>query len=285
MRRVSRRSRSGSARLDLVLGGPGQRHLDRTGPVRSGRREVQTAVVAPPRWACGGGCEGFISSVITGMEGYRAAVRQAAEMLGHTVTAAEDFRASPHSPRQVCPEPVRAADVVVVLLLGARYGALQGSGISPAHEEYREARGTKPVLAFVQKGITCEPERERFVEEVSSWEASGYRESFDTPGSLRAAAIRALHDWELSQRAGPVNEDELMARTAGLLPTLSAHATGVAPLHVVVAGAPAQQLLLPSALDDAGLRRDMQREAVYGDTRRSIRSRVCRNRSSKEQHP
>jgi len=77
----------------------------------------------------------------------------------------------------------------------------------------------------------------------------------------------------------------LMARTAGLLPTLSAHATGVAPLHVVVAGAPAQQLLRPSALDDAGLRRDMQREAVYGDTRRSIRSRVCRNRSSKEQHP
>jgi Domain of unknown function (DUF4062) len=210
------------------------------------------------------GVEVFISSVITGMEGYRAVARSAAETLGHTVTAAEDFRASPQSPQQVCLGAVRDADVVV-LLLGARYGAPQESGISPTHEEYREARGTKPVLAFVQKGVTREPEQERFVEEVSTWEGGGYRESFDTPESLRAAVTRALHDWELSQQAGPVNEGELMARTAGLLPTRSAHAAGVAPLHVVVAGAPAQQLLRPGALDDADLRRDMQREAVYGD--------------------
>jgi len=147
----------------------------------------------------------------------------------------------------------------------ARYGAPQESGISPTHEEYREARGTKPVLAFVQKGVTREPEEEQFVEEVSTWEGGGYRESFDTPESLGAAVTRALHDWELSQQAGPVNEDELVARTAGLLPTQSAHAAGIAPLHVVVAGAPAQQLLRPGDLDDASLRRDMQREAVYGD--------------------
>jgi hypothetical protein len=76
---------------------------------------------------------------------------------------------------------------------------------------------------------------------------------------------RALHDWELSQQAGPVDEDELMARTAELLPTRSAPAAGIAPLYVVVAGAPSRQLLRPSALDDASLRRDMQREAVYGD--------------------
>jgi hypothetical protein len=206
----------------------------------------------------------FISSVITSMEGYRAAARQAAETLGHAVSAAEDFRASPQTPQQTCLGAVRDADVVV-LLLGARYGALQESGISPTHEEYREARGTKPVLAFVQQGVNREPEQDRFVEEVSTWEGGGYRESFDTPESLRAAVTRALHDWELSQQAGPVNEDELLARAAGLLPTRSAHAAGVAPLHVVVAGAPAQQLLRPGALDDAGLYRDMQREAVYGD--------------------
>jgi hypothetical protein len=206
----------------------------------------------------------FISSVIAGMEGFRAAARQAAETLGHTVTAAEDFRASPQTPQQVCLGAVRDADVVV-LLLGARYGAPQESGISPTHEEYREARGSKPVLALVQKGVTREPEQERFVEEVSTWEGGGYRESFDTPESLGVSVTRALHDWELSQRAGPVDEDELMARTAGLPPTRSAHAAGVAPLHVVVAGAPAQQLLRPGALDDVGLRRDMQREAVYGD--------------------
>lgn len=206
----------------------------------------------------------FISSVITGMESHRTAARQAVETLGHTVIAAEDFRASPQTPQQVCLGAVRDADVVV-LLLGARYGTPQGSGISPTHEEYREARGTKPVLAFVQLGVSRDAEQDRFVEEVSTWEGGGYRESFDTSESLRAAATRALHDWELSQQAGPVNENELMARTTGLLPTRSAHAAGVAPLHVVVAGAPAQHLLRPGALDDAALHRDIQREAVYGD--------------------
>jgi len=206
----------------------------------------------------------FISSVISGMEDHRAAARLAAESLGHTVTVAEDFRASPQSPQQVCLGAVRDADAVV-LVLGSRYGAPQESGISPTHEEYREARGTKPVLVFVQTGVTREPQQERFVEEVSGWEGGGYRESFDTPESLRTSVTRALHDWELSQQAGPVDEDELMARTAALLPTRSAHAAGIAPLHVVVAGAPSRQLLRPSALDDASLRRDMQREAVYGD--------------------
>lgn len=210
------------------------------------------------------GVKVFISSVITGMEDYRAAARQAAETLGHTVTAAEDFRASPQTPQQVCLGAVRDADVVV-LILGVRYGAPQQSGISPTHEEYHEARGTKPVLAFVQAGVTRESEQERFVEEVSTWEGGGYRESFDSPASLGTAVTRALHDCELSQQAGPVDEEELVARTAGLLPTRSADAAGVSPLHVVVAGAPAQQVLRPGALDDAGLRRDMQREAVYGD--------------------
>jgi hypothetical protein len=206
----------------------------------------------------------FLSSVISGMEEYRAAARGAAETLGHTVTAAENFGASPLSPQQVCLGAVRDADVVV-LLLGARYGASQRSGLSPTHEEYREARGTKPVLAFVQNGVSREPDQQRFVEDVSAWEGSGYRESFDTPESLAVAVTRALHNWELSQQAGPVNEEELVARTAGLLPTLSNHAAAVLLLHVVVAGAPVQQVLRPSALDDSKLRRDMQREAVYGD--------------------
>ena len=91
----------------------------------------------------------FLSSVIGGMEEYRAAARQAAETLGHTVVAAKDFRVSPNSPQQVCLAGVREADVVA-LLLGTRYGAPQASGLSPTHEEYREARGRKPVLTFVR---------------------------------------------------------------------------------------------------------------------------------------
>jgi len=82
----------------------------------------------------------FISSVIAGMEDHRAAAREAAESLGYTVIAAEDFRASPRSPQQACLEGVRDADVVV-LVLGERYGTPQRSGLSPTHEEYRRPAG------------------------------------------------------------------------------------------------------------------------------------------------
>jgi hypothetical protein len=206
----------------------------------------------------------FTSSVIAGMEEYRAAAREAAESLGCTVIAAEDFGASPSSPQQVCLAGVRAAEVVV-LLLGARYGTPQRSGLSPTHEEYHEARGRKPVLVFVQAGVTRELGEEKFVEEVSGWEGGQYREPFDSPTSLRAAVTGALHRWVLSQQAEPVNEAELTARAVALLPKRSTNAAGSPLLHVAVAGAPAQQLLRPSDLDDSALQAAMEQEALFGE--------------------
>lgn len=206
----------------------------------------------------------FISSVIAGMEGHRAAAREAAESLGYTVIAAEDFGASPNSPQQVCLAGVREADVVV-LLLGARYGAPQRSGQSPTHEEYHDARGQKPVLVFVQDGIAREPDEEKLLEEVSGWEGGQYREPFDSPASLRAVVTRALHRWALSQQAGPVNEQELTARVVALLPQRSTYGAGSPLLHVVVAGAPAQQVLRPSDLDDPALETAMEQEALFGE--------------------
>ena len=189
--------------------------------------------------------------------------REGAESLRHAVIAAEDFGASPGSPQQVCLAGVREADVVI-LLLGARYGTPQASGLSPTHEEYRAARGTKPVLVFVQADVTFEPGQEKFIEEVGGWEGGTYRESFDTPASLRKAVIRALHDWELSQQAGPVNEEELVARAAALLPTRPSSVVGTSLLHVAVAGAPAQQLIRPGNLDDPALHSEMEQQALYG---------------------
>jgi hypothetical protein len=202
----------------------------------------------------------FISSVIGGLEEHRAAAREAAESLGHTVIAAEDFGASPSSPQQVCLGGVRAADVVI-LLLGARYGTPQISGLSPTHEEYRVARGTKPV--FVQAGVIPEPDQEKFIDEVSGWEDAGYRQSFDTPASLRRAVTRALHEWELSQQAGAVNEEELVARAAALLPRRVTYTAGT-PCHIALAGAPAQQVLRPGDLDGPVLHSNMEQEALYG---------------------
>lgn len=206
----------------------------------------------------------FISSVIAGMEEYRAAAREAAENLGYTVIAAEDFGASPSSPQQVCLAGVRDADVVM-LLLGARYGTPQKSGLSPTHEEYLEARGHKPVLVFVQTGVTREPDEDKLVEEVSGWEGGQYREPFDSPASLRAVVTGGLHRWALSQQAGPVDEQELTARAEALLPRSPAYTAGSPLLHVTVAGAPVQQVLRPADLDDPALQTAMQQEALFGE--------------------
>ena len=113
----------------------------------------------------------FISSVIAAWRSTGLPPGRQPRACGYVVIAAEDFGASPGSPQQVCLAGVREADVVI-LLLGARYGTPQASGLSPTHEEYRAARGTKPVLVFVQTGVTLEPDEEKFVEEVGGWEGA-----------------------------------------------------------------------------------------------------------------
>lgn len=100
---------------------------------------------------------------------------------------------------------------------------------------------------------------------MSGWEDAGYRQSFDTPASLRKAVTRDLHDWELSQQVGPVNEEELVARAGGLLPRRATYSAGTPLLHVAVAGVPAHQVLRPGDLDDPALHRNMEQEALYGE--------------------
>ena len=207
----------------------------------------------------------FISSLITGLEEHRAAARLAAETLRHRVVAAEDFGASASTPQQVCLQGVRDCDVVV-LLLGRRYGAVQPSGLSATHEEYREARGHKPVLVFVNSGGDREPEQEAVLTEVSSWEGGGYRASYDSPESLTAEVTRALHELELAQQAGAADDTDLVARASAMLPAGTANMMGSGPvLHVVTAVGPTQQILRPRDLEAVELHRDLAREALYGD--------------------
>ncbi len=40
------------------------------------------------------------------------------------------------------------------VILGGEYGAKQPSALSATHEEYREARETRPTFVFVQDGVT-----------------------------------------------------------------------------------------------------------------------------------
>lgn len=220
----------------------------------------------------------FVSSVIRGLEDFRASARAAAETLRHDVLVAEDFGAAPGSPQQTCLAGVREADVVI-LLLGDRYGPQQESGLSATHEEYREARGRKPVLAYVQHPATPEPSQRGFIEEVQGWEGGQHTARFDTPDSLRQAVIRGLHDLELTTRTGPVDEADAIQRAHELLGVASQVSPGAPRLIVAAATTPRQTVLRPRELEQADLCRDVAREAVYGEhavfaTELGVRSRV-----------
>lgn len=205
----------------------------------------------------------FISSVIKGMESFRDAAATAARTLRHEVLRSEDFGARPDSPQQACFAGVRAAEVVIVLL-GARYGAKQPSGLSATHEEYREARGRCEVLAFVQRDVEREPKQEAFVREVRDWAGGVYTADFSTIEDLRDAVTRGLHDLALRKATGPVDENELMERANALLPT--ARFGGFSSLTVVVVGGPCQQALRPAQLEDPKLHEKIQKEALFGAT-------------------
>ena len=163
----------------------------------------------------------FISSLIGGYEHYRAAyTREAIETSGHVKNGvrAEDFPASAGTPQRACLRPVRESDIVV-LLVGGRYGASQPSNLSATHEEYREAKKRKPVLAFVESGVAREPAQQSFLEEVQAWATGYYRGAYTSDEELKTAVLRALHDHELATSAGPVDEADLVRRATALLPS------------------------------------------------------------------
>ncbi len=204
----------------------------------------------------------FISSPIRGMEAFRDAAVRSARALGHDVKRSEDFPALSESPQQACLAGVREADVVV-LLLGPSYGEAQESGLSATHEEYREARDRRPVLAFVQEGVEMEPAQAEFADEVRTWQGGLATGSFSTPEDLGEAVVRALHEFEMSRRAGDVDETEMLERAEALLP----ESRGVASssLVLVVVGGPRQAVLRPTELEDPSLEQDLLRQSLVGE--------------------
>ena len=154
----------------------------------------------------------FISSVIGGMEKFRDAVAEAIETLQHVAIRAEDFNASPVSPRLACLQEVQNSDAMI-LMIGERYGDKQQSGLSATHEEYREARRMRmPVIVMVQQNVSREDPQEAFLREVRGWEGGHYTGSFESPNELRTSTIRSLHELGIQQVQGPPDADEIMSR-------------------------------------------------------------------------
>lgn len=210
----------------------------------------------------------FISSLIQGMEPIRDAARTAVTMLRHEPIMAEDFRPQPNSPQVACLSGLRQADLVV-LVLGEHYGAAQQSGISPTHEEYREGQGRKPVIAFVQAGVSRNNQQADFVKEVQGWEGGLFRGSFSTPQDLQAGIVQALHDYEMSQAVGAVDPKELVERAIALLPASKSngYASTTSFLMIAIAGGPTQQVLRPIEIENSALCEALMQAAMFGEHR------------------
>lgn len=206
----------------------------------------------------------FISSLIAGFGSQRQAAKAGVTTLRHEPVMAEDFGALPTSPQVACLQGLRQSDMVV-LVLGDSYGAVQpGSGLSATHEEYREARQTKPVLAFVQQGVTPDPQQAAFIAEVQGWEGGLFRGGFDDSADLQAGVIRALHDNAVATVVGAVDPQDLARRATGLIPPESRNMVSAASLDVAIAAGPTQRILRPVEIEAPALADSMLQTALFG---------------------
>lgn len=219
----------------------------------------------------------FISSLISGMATFRDAAREAVTTLRHQPIMAEDFGSSPKSPQIACLEGVRQADLVV-LILGNDYGVVQPSGLSATHEEYREAKERKPVIAFVQSGVERSAQQAEFVNEVQGWESGLFRGSFKNANDLRVAITRDLHDYQLANATGPIDKEELIERADKLLTTTRRITdSGRATLNLALTGSPKQTVLRPIEIESTTLIDDLSQALLFGERQLFDRTLGVRN--------
>lgn len=212
----------------------------------------------------------FVSSLISGLEPIREAARSAIRALGHEPIMAEDFGARPQSPQVACLDGLRQSSVVV-LILGEKYGAKQQpSGISATHEEYREARERRPVIAFVQEGVEREPDEAALVQEVQGWSKGLFRGGFRTAAELQEKITRALHEWEMANLSGPVDSEALQRAALALMPTSNnrGYASSNRPgLALAIVSGPQQAILRPSEIEAQAFRQKLLQTALFGGVR------------------
>ena len=204
----------------------------------------------------------FISSVISGFEAYREAAARAISSLGYEVVRAENFGASASSPQQACITVAREADLVV-LLLGARYGAKHTSGLSATHEEYQEARKHRAVMAFVQEGVEFESDQGDFIREVRKWETGNLTSGFSTEEELRDVVTRELHRHVVSVAARPIDDQELLGRAEEAI-GMGSPGWSEPQLVLSLASGPRQEVLRPGELEHESFAREIQQLALFG---------------------
>lgn len=181
---------------------------------------------------------------------------------------AEDFGAKPASPQVACLQGLRSADLVV-LILGERYGVIPpGSEVSPTHEEYLEARGTKEILLFVQEDVLHESAQDALLREAQGWRGGLFRAGFRTPEELRDAVTQAIHKFELVHTAAPLNVAELRSSAEAMLTERSRRGSqGPSRLCFALAAGPKQLVMRPAELESELLADALHQQAMFGTPR------------------
>ena len=219
----------------------------------------------------------FVSSVMQGFEEFREAAFSAIASLDHEIIRAEDFPSSTASSRVACLQGVRQADLVV-LILGERYGWSETqSGLSPTHEEFREAAEQGKVIPFVQAGVERESEQERFIAEVEDYDSGNHRgQTFATPDELRTEVTRAIGHFQLAAATAPVDVSSMIETARALIPVEDGRfirSTGPL-LNLAIVGGPFQTMIRPSEIEQAAFVDNLIRDLSGSDGYFSYRHRT-----------
>lgn len=133
----------------------------------------------------------FISSVIQGMESYRAEAKETIKLMNLVPVMSEDFPASPNSSKDACLQAVRECNLFV-LILGKNYGEKTEDGISVTHAEYLEAKNqNKPIFVFIEQGDKEQLQKE-FIQEVENYSDGNFRKKFSSTDEFKKEIIKAI---------------------------------------------------------------------------------------------
>ena len=201
----------------------------------------------------------FISSVIHDYGHYRDGVAKIIKGLGYEAIRSEDFPAHPNTPQQACLQEVRESDVMV-LLLGAKYGTIQSSGLSATQEEFEEAEhGGKPVLVFIESNKHPDQKQEQFIDRIKHWNSGRTVKSFSNLSDLKYKVMRSLHQIILEISGPSVDRISLKEKAERLI---DGDFDNSKPwLSFSLVGDPKNQIIRPAVLDDLDFQQQIEQNA------------------------
>jgi len=201
----------------------------------------------------------FISSVIHGYGHYRDGVAEIIKELGYVAIRSEDFPAQPNTPQQACLQAVREADVMV-LLLGAKYGTIQLSGLSATQEEYEEAEHVgKPILVFIESNTDPDQKQKQFIDQFRSWHSGKILDYFLNLSDLKYKIKRSLYQLDQSISNSEFDSNSLVKRAESLI---GGDITYREPLLLFsLVGGPKNQIIRPAVLNDFNFQQQIEQYA------------------------